>query len=231
MAMIVLMVLLLLVAASTLAAISSSESAQTNLNSVRAQQAADAGLRVALYEYNALAVDVGAMFTQNNGPVDGVCYAGSSAGPGTPTLAALTAGSPQWCPAVTNSLGDGVSYSYVVSPANQTIGTPPAACLLVVLCLSFGEKGSTVVRTVVATGTAGNETRVAEEKAQMTGVSQLKCTVFALGLCVNLTPLDFGSTIEHVTVSTYYQPVSGSYRQCSPAAASVPSGTDPTSYC
>ena len=225
MAIIVLLVLLLLALASTLAAISSSQSAQTNGNAIRAQQAADAGLRVALYEYNSLAVDSAALFTQNNGLVDGVCYAGSSAGPATPALAAVTGGTPQWCPAVTNSLGDGVSYSYVISPANQTVGSPPGVCLLI-LCLTIGEKGSTITRTVVSSGTAGNQTRVAEEKAQMTGVSQLQCLIFALGICITLGP-----AVQHVTVTQYYQPVSGSYRQCSAAAATVASGTDPTSYC
>jgi hypothetical protein len=224
--LLVLVIVLAFVGAADMAAIYVSGTARGDLNATLAQQAADAGLRVAVYEYNSLAVDTEALFTQSNGAVNGMCFAGTSAGVGDPTTNGVDgSGNVKWCPPVTNDLGDGARYSYVISPATQTVGNPPGVCLLI-LCLTIGEKGSTITRTIVSTGTAGAETRSVEEQVQMQGVSQLQCLVYLLGVCITLGP-----AIQHVSVTQYYTPVLGSYRQCSAVAAAVPSGQDPTSHC
>jgi hypothetical protein len=224
--LLVLVIVLAFVGAADMAAIYTSGSARGDLEATLAQQAADAGLRVAVYEYNSLAVDTEALFTQSNGTVNGMCFAGTNAGVGDPTSNGVdVSGTVKWCPAVTNDLGNGAHYSYVISPASQTVGSAPGTCLLI-LCLTIGEKSATITRTIVSTGTAGAETRTVEQQVQMQGVSQLQCLVFLAGLCLTLGP-----AIQHVSVTQYYAPVLGSYRQCSASAAAVASGQDPTSHC
>lgn len=222
-AVIVLAIVLVAATAAVSQAVFSRHDSQNVVDATRAQQAADSGLRVALYEYNSLAVDTGALLTQSNGVVNGVCYAGSSSGAGVPTLAGSTSGTVNWCPPVTNGLGDGVKYSYVISPANQTVANPSGGCLLLILCFSGATKQSTVTRTVVSSGTAGGATRVSTEQAQLTGQTQLQCLVQLGPLCITL-----GRAVAHITITQYYQLVPGTYRRCSAAAAAVPAGQDPT---
>lgn len=221
--LIVLMIMLALVGAAALAAVSATNVSRTNVNAVRAQQAADAGLRVALYEYSSLAVDSGTLFAETSiGKINGECYKGSSNGVETPELAGEEEVEPgkkrvKWCVPVTNSLGDGVRYSYVISPANQIV-IRSACDLLTLVC----EWESTVTRTVVATGTAGNETRVAKEEAQMKGISYKSCS--KLALCeLKLLELELES-FTHTITTQYYASIPGSYRQCSKAAAQEPIG-------
>jgi Tfp pilus assembly protein PilX len=232
----VLLILTLLVGAASIAAVSSSGAARTDLNGVRAQQAADAGLRVAAYEYNSLAIDAGAFSVSQacsggasscTTKVRGPCLAGSSAGMTAPVQAGGTSASPQWCSAVTNDMGDGVTYSYVASPPSGTVSVVSGSCLLGLLCIS-GVKPSnvTMTRTFVSTGSAGNQTRTVLENFTLSGSATPNCLAYLLGLCVNI-----GTVPYHLAISQLYAPVSGSYRACSSAAASVPAGQDPTSKC
>lgn len=97
----------------------------------QAQQAADAGLQIAIDRMNRLEVDQGLL----------PCVASASGGVLSLGGYDVALGG-QWCPAVTETLADGREYSYRVSAAVQITGAQV-----------------TLDRTVVSTGTSGRVTR------------------------------------------------------------------------
>lgn len=129
---IVLTLALVLVGVAAMGAGFSNNSSNRDRLAKRAQQAADAGIAAALDRLNRLDV------THGVGRVAAVQCVGVS-GTGTLTLSPGTSGA--WCPAVTENLGNGESYSYRVKPVTQTSGA------------------DTVTYSVVSTGTAGAVTR------------------------------------------------------------------------
>lgn len=129
---IVLTLALVLVGVAAMGASFSNNSSNRDRLAKRAQQAADAGLAAALDRMNRLDVTHGAS------RVPTVQCVGVAAG-GTLTLSPATSGA--WCPAVTENLGNGESYSYRVRPVSQPSGA------------------TTVTYSIVSTGTAGGVTR------------------------------------------------------------------------
>lgn len=130
--MMVMAIALILIAVAAGSAGFSSDSANQDRYAKRAQQAADAGISVALDRMNRLDVTRGA----GSVPTP-LCVA--VAADGTLSLTLGVYGT--WCPAVSEQLGDGVSYSYRVQPILQL------------------DNATTVSWSVVATGTVHGVTR------------------------------------------------------------------------
>jgi hypothetical protein len=128
----VLALTLVLVGVAAMGAGFSNKSSNGDRLAKRAQQAADAGLAAALDRMNRLDVTHGA---SGSAAIQCVGVAAS----GTLTLSPTTSGT--WCPAVTENLGNGESYSYRVRPVEQPSGE------------------TTVTYSVVSAGTAGGVTR------------------------------------------------------------------------
>jgi type II secretory pathway pseudopilin PulG len=147
-ALMVLTVILLLVAAVVVEATATNNQVNSSLNAIRAQEAADAGLSAAIYDYDALNIDSAALMTgeglasnissksgnywvshmQNGGGpelVQSGCY--SSSGTNGVVLAGGTTTNPSWCNPVTDTLagseagGAPIKYSYTISPPYQSI--------------------------------------------------------------------------------------------------------------
>lgn len=110
--MMVLAVALILIAAAAGSATFSNDSANQDRSAKRAQQAADAGIAVALDRMNRLDVTRGA----GSVPTP-LCVALEPDG----TLSLTTGTYGDWCPAVVEQLGNGVSYSYRVQPILQDV--------------------------------------------------------------------------------------------------------------
>jgi Tfp pilus assembly protein PilX len=229
MAIMLLAVMVTMIGAAAVAAISSRSAAQTDLNAVGAQQAADAGLRIASYEYNSLGIDSGMVFAPQtkelNKPimVKGLCYVANSAtGTGAPVADEVSG---QWCNPVTGTLGEGANWSYVISQPSQTVLTNTTLwekCVRwIILCVEWDSQLKVeVTRTIVATGRAGNEVRSVEQKYSMLGES-IECWGILFGLCFT----------KKGGITQYYTPILKTYENCTRAAASVPEGQSPESYC
>lgn len=135
-----LLMLIFLATAASRATIGLGVSAE-DVASKRAMQSARAGVRVALYRMNAVGLDLDQLLR----PTD-QCLVRTAGGI---DLAGIAADG--WCPAVTEHLGTGASYTYRVSAA---VTTPAVGSLLEV-----GTTNHLLRRTIVATGTADGVTR------------------------------------------------------------------------
>jgi type II secretory pathway pseudopilin PulG len=134
MAIMVLFILLLLIATATRVALSASDTTRRDLQAKRALQAADTGLRMATYQQNALGLDLNMLL---NLPQQCVIDTGQLG------FQALVVGN--WCQPVVEDMGNGVTWSYQVSP----VITPPGFSNLGTL-----NAQAALQRTVVAVGTA-----------------------------------------------------------------------------
>jgi hypothetical protein len=140
--MMVLATALILIAVGAKSVAFSGDSANRDRLAKRAQQAADAGVAAALDRMDRLDVTHGA-----NGSTTAQCVGGS---PSALTLTAATPGG--WCPAMSEDIGNGGSYSYQVRPVTQ------------------GPDDLTTTWTLVSTGSAGGVTRrVAVDSTALTG--------------------------------------------------------------
>lgn len=141
--MMVMAIALLLIGTASTSAIFSNDSADKDRLAKRAQQAADAGVAVALDRMNRLDVTHGA----GSVPTP-LCIAVAADG----TLSMTQGGYGDWCPAVSEQLGDDVSYSYRVQPILQNTAA------------------TTVSWSVVSTGTTrGVSRRVVVDATALTG--------------------------------------------------------------
>jgi hypothetical protein len=140
--MMILAIALILIAVGAKSVAFSGDSANRDRLAKRAQQAADAGVAAALDRMDRLDVTHGA-----NGSSTLQCVGGSAS---ALTLTAATSGS--WCPAMTEDIGNGGSYSYTVRPVTQAAGD------------------TTTTWTLVSTGSAGSvKRRVAVDSTALTG--------------------------------------------------------------
>ncbi len=138
----VLAIALILIAVAAKSVAFSGDSADRDRLAKRAQQAADAGVAAALDRMDRLDVTHSAA-----GGTAPQCVSGTSS---ALTLSAATAGS--WCPAMTEDLGNGSSYSYTVRPVTQAA------------------TDTTTTWTVVSIGSAGGVARrVAVDSTALTG--------------------------------------------------------------
>jgi Tfp pilus assembly protein PilX len=233
--MIVLLILGLLVSAAVVTAVGASHLALNDVNDVRAQQAADAGLREATFEYNLSALDIFSISTLQ-GQV-GNCVTGTTAtGIGVATQS--TSASPPWCAAVIQDLGDSESYSYQSSPATQIVhqtGVTQTGCILFICTGPDIITYSTELeRIIVSTGTAGNVTRRVAARINMIGTDTTEtCGGLVgclLGAVLNLLGVNPGAsgTTTGALITQSYASEPNSYRQC---LSSAPSGSDPSSNC
>ncbi len=233
--MIVLLVITLLVSAAVIQAVSASGLALRDSNAKRAEQAADAGLRMATFEYDISAVDLLSVASLQS-PQVGSCVTGSTAaGIG---VTANSVASPPWCGAVVEDLGDGESYSYQASPATQIshlgIVQHTGCSLLICTGPDIDPYTTELERTVVSTGTAGGVTRRVAARMDLAGTVTAEscsgiigCLLDAVLGLLGVNPGAPGTTTgANITQSYVIEP--GSYRQC-PAAP--PSGSDPSSNC
>lgn len=187
-AIMVLFIGLLLASASVLAARSTNGGAKRDRGTKRAVQAADAGLSAAIFRMNRLKTTDSATQIQ---------CAASSSGNASVVTVAKSAG---WCPAVTESIGNGETYSYVVSAASSVTGAQ-----------------TTLDRTIVATGTVNGVTRRVAVKASLLQGAPL----FGDATMISLSGLDLGSsdTINGNVRSNGNISLSGAAKICGTATA------------
>lgn len=159
--------------------------------SKRAVQTAKSGIRVAAYRANALGLDLNQLLSPSQ-----QCLVNLG---GVLGLQALGAGN--WCPAVSESLGTGASFSYRVS----AVAGGGA--------LANGLIDRTLSRRVVATGTVDGVTRRVYAELTALGRTDRSCLLL---LC---TTSGFLQT---------YRVGAGSFRECAPKQ---PDATDPASGC
>jgi Tfp pilus assembly protein PilX len=216
-ALTVLLVLSLLIVAAGLHAQTASDTALRDLNAKRAQQAADAGLRTAIYEQNALALDLEVILTLSH--IRKQCIVSLSSGISVVDNGPASALAGNYCNPVSVDLGNGASYSYQTSPviqATNVTGNP----------LGLTQLASTLERTIVSTGTAGGVTRRVAARLQAAGTAQQGLCLSQVGSTCS-SPLS-GNPVSGANITQLYSIEPGSYRQC-PAGA--PSGGDPSSNC
>lgn len=184
-----LLMLIFLATAATRATIGLGVSAK-DVSSKRALQSARAGVRVALYRMNSAGVDLDQLLRPTQQCLveidDALALAGLSAD--------------GWCPAVSEDLGTGASYTYRVS---AVVTTPPLESLLQV-----GTTSHLLKRTIVATGTADGVTR--RVLAEVAADGERTVTTVLL---VNL--------IESGKLTTY-RLAPGSFRECQAEAIPDP---------
>lgn len=161
--------------------------------SKRALQSARAGLRVALYRMNSAGLDLDQLLR----PTQQCLIETGDA------LALAGLAGDNWCPAVSESLGTGASYTYRVS---SVVTTPPVEALL-----ALGTTNHLLRRTIVATGTSDGMTRRVLAEVSADGQRRVVLGV----LLVNL--IDSGSL-------TTYRLQAGSFREC--RAEAIPSPPD-----
>lgn len=141
--MMVLAIALILIAAAAGSATFSNDSANQDRHAKRAQQAADAGIAVALDRMNRLDVTHGA----GSVPTP-LCVALEPDG----TLSLAVGAYGEWCPAVVEQLGDAVSYSYRVQPILQDANETTVRWSVVSTGTTRGVKRRAIVDAAALTG-------------------------------------------------------------------------------
>jgi Tfp pilus assembly protein PilX len=235
--MMILLVVTLLVGAAVIGSVSANDLSLRDANAKRAQQAADAGLRMAAFEYNLSALDLFSLSTLR--AQVGTCVTGSTAA-GVGVVTKSTSPSPPWCDPVVQDLGNGESYSYVASPATQILHQTgvqhTGLCLPILGCTGpdITTYSTQVERIVVATGTAGSVTRRVAERVKLTGTATTESCSGIVGCVLDLVLSVLGvnpgasGTTTGASITQSYAVEPNSYRQC---PASPPSGPDPSSNC
>ncbi len=234
-AMVILLIVTLLVAAAVIGTVGANGLALRDSNAVRAQQAADAGLRAAVFEYNISALDLFSISTLQSQV--GNCVTGSTAtGVGVITKSASV--SPPWCDAVVQDLGAGEVYSYQASPATQIVHETSRTHTGCILFLCTGPDlitySTQVERIIVSTGTAGSVTRRVAERVSLTGTATAESCSGLVGCLLDAVLGVLGAnpgapgTTTGAKITQSYASEANSYRQC---PSSAPSGGDPSSNC
>jgi type II secretory pathway pseudopilin PulG len=200
----VLFLLLLLLAAALTWATGASDSAIRDQNEKAALQAAQAGMRMAVYEANGLGLDVSQIANPNALNPDllpGQCVVSASLNITKSIQTPVTGGS--WCSPVRGQLGAGQTYCYQIGPlATATVSLDIRNLFSV-----------TLSRTIVASGSAGGATRwVSEQVSAPLSVTQ--------GGLSSLLSLVLSTTKENLVL---YKPVAGTYTEAKPTSG-APSG-------
>jgi Tfp pilus assembly protein PilX len=184
--------------------------ANATWNSTRAHAAAEAGIRMAIYNINTLGLN-GASLTHLTSTADWTQCAAKATASAPLGSVAITAGK-SWCEPVVIDLGGGASVSYQASSivnCNAELGYNPLPALL-----ALGTVQDCLKRKIVATGSAGGVTRRVYQEARATGTAN----VIAVLPSVNL--------IGSVTLQPA-RPVPGTLRECPPGG----SAADPSAGC
>jgi hypothetical protein len=185
--------------------------ANASWNSTRAHAAAEAGIRMAIYNINTLGLN-GASLTHFNSVGDWTQCAAKATASAPLGTASITAGK-AWCDPVVIALGGGATVSYQTSSiinCNVEVGYNPLPALL-----ALGTVQDCLKRKIVATGSAGGVTRRVYEEARATGTANVVTAV-----------LPGTSLIGSVTLQPA-RAVPGTLRECTP----VGSAADPSSGC
>jgi Tfp pilus assembly protein PilX len=185
--------------------------ANATWNSTRAHAAAEAGIRMAIYNINTLGLN-GASLTHLTSASDWTQCAAKATASAPLGTASITAGK-AWCDPVVINLGGGATVSYQTSSiinCNVEVGYNPLPALL-----ALGTVQDCLKRKIVATGTAGGVTRRVYEEARATGTANV---IAALLPGTNL--------IGSVTLQPA-RAVPGTLRECTPGG----SASDPSSGC
>lgn len=132
-----LLVCLLLVAAAAVRARSAGDTARRDLNAKRALQAAEAGLRMAIYRTNAGSFDLSLLLKPD---LEQQCLVRVSGQIAATPMAGPVLGGRRWCPAFVRDLGNGVGFEHRVS---STVDLDPA------------DATALLDRRIVATGLSG----------------------------------------------------------------------------
>lgn len=198
----VLFLMLLLMGAAITWAISASGSATRDLQEKQALQAAQTGMRMAVYEANGLGLDVSQIANPsalNPALLPGQCVVSASLNVTSSIQTPLAGGS--WCSPVRGQLGAGETYCYQIGPL-------ATATLSLDLRNAFS---LTLNRTIVASGSAGGATR---------WVSQQVSAPISTSNLLSLFNLVIGTSTSNVVL---YKPVAGTYLESQPSAGG-PSG-------
>jgi hypothetical protein len=185
--------------------------ANATWNSTRAHTAAEAGVRMAIYNINTLGLN-GASLTHFSSVGDWTQCAAKATASAPLGTASITAGK-AWCDPVVIDLGGGATVSYQTSSiinCNVEVGYNPLPALL-----ALGTVQDCLKRKIVATGTAGGVTRRVYQEARATGTANVVTAV-----------LPGTNLIGSVTLQPA-RAVPGTLRECTP----VGSAADPSSGC
>jgi hypothetical protein len=206
MVMILALALLLLSVAAT-QAIRTTDTANRDLNQRQALQAAEAGMDTAMYRADALSVDLRTILN-----VGAQCVAETGG-----ALSFLPVGG--WCPAVAENLGNGISYSYRVSPVAHV--PSPAGCPLIALVQCT--VNHSLRRTIVSTGMAGRGCPNGDGCIKRRLMAKYSTTAQT----TTLLPLLGLRILQNLNLQLYQRQAS-SFTECSKAPAA---GQDPDNGC
>jgi hypothetical protein len=184
--------------------------ANASWNSTRAHAAAEAGIRMAIYNINTLGLN-GASLTHLTSAADWTQCATKATASAPLGTASITVGR-SWCEPVVIDLGGGATVSYQASSiinCNAEVGYNPLPALL-----ALGTVQDCLKRKLVATGSAGGVTRRVYQETRATGTAG----VIAALPGVNL----IGSVTLHAA-----RAVPGTLRECMPGG----SASDPSAGC
>lgn len=173
-------------------------------NSTRASAAAQAGLRMAVYNINTLGLN-GASLTKLGSVLDVTQCAAQATVTAPLGTIGITVGK-SWCDPITIDLGNGATVTYQTSSVincNLELGYPALSGLL-----TLGTIQDCLKRKIVAVGQAGGVQRRAYEETRATATANV------IGI-----PL-LGNLINHVTLQPA-KPVAGTFRECPATGATA----------
>jgi hypothetical protein len=196
---------LILVGVTAAIALRTTDTAQRDVWSRQALQAADSGLDVAIRRANSASVDLRQVVNLN---LTDQCVVSTNA-----VLGFLSLGTNGWCPAVDVDLGNGQSFSYYVGSLVDTRTTTTASCPVLNVCTNH-----LLQRKVVSVGMAG--------PGCPTGNRCVKRRVLARYSGAGRTNVLLG-LLGTLSIQLYAREP-GTFREC-PSAATTPS--DPASNC